>query len=90
MDRPALFYIPDWDDYVATRGVYFDVRESPLMTADNQQALEALIEGLTPEQVRQNCAAIRDYFGYYETGRATDAACEYIISKLGSTKKMKN
>ena len=88
MDRPALFYIPDWDDYVATRGVYFDVRESPLMTADNQQALEALIEGLTPGAVSENCAAIRDYFGYYETGRATDAVCDYIMERLGNLDRL--
>ena len=88
MDRPALFYIPDWDDYVATRGVYFDVRESPLMTADNQQALEALIGGLTPGAVSENCAAIRDYFGYYETGRATDAVCDYIMERLGNLDRL--
>lgn len=86
-DRPALFYIPDWAEYVATRGVYFDMREAPFMTAANQDELEALIRDLTPERAAANCAAIRDYFGYYETGRATDAACDYIISKLGKGKK---
>ena len=88
MDQPALFYMPDWDNYVANRGVYFDVRESPLMTADNQQALEALIEGLTPGAVKENCAAIRDYFGYYETGRATDAVCDYIMERLGNLDRL--
>ena len=34
--------------------------------------------------MRENCAAIREYFGYYETGRATDAACDYILERLGS------
>jgi len=88
MDRPALFYIPDWDDYVATRGVYFDVRQSPLMTAENQAQLEALIQALTPESVRQNCADIREYFGYYETGRATDAVCDYIVERLGNLERL--
>ena len=40
-----------------------------------------------PEKIRENCAAIREYFGYYETGRATDAACDYIIERLGSRRK---
>lgn len=87
-DRPAIFYAPDWDNYVATRGVYFDIHDTPFMIAANQEELEALIEGLTPESARANCAAIRDYFGYYETGRATDAACDYIIERLGSAKKL--
>ena len=88
MDRPALFYIPDWDNYVATRGVYFDIRTSPLMTADTQEQLEALIDGLTPAQVAKNCADIREYFGYYETGRATDAVCDYIIERLGNLDRL--
>jgi CDP-glycerol glycerophosphotransferase len=88
MDRPALFYIPDWDNYVATRGVYFDIRESPLMTADTQEQLEALIRGLTPEQTARNCADIREYFGYYETGRATEAVCDYITERLGNLDRL--
>ena len=89
-DLPAIFFIADWEEYKATRGVYFDMHDTPFMLAHDQDELEALIDGLTLEKAKANCAAIRDYFGYYETGRATDAACEYIISKLGSTKKMKD
>jgi len=81
-DKPALFFTADWDEYVSTRPVYFDVRQTPCMTAADQDELEALIDSLTKERVRENCAAIRDWFGYYETGRATDAVCDYIIGKL--------
>lgn len=88
LDRPALFYIPDWEDYKQKPGVYFDVREAPFMAAADQAELEALIEGLTPEKIAANCAAIREYFGYYETGRAADAVCDYIIERLGSRDKM--
>ena len=83
-DKPALFYIADWEEYISTRGVYFDVREAPLLTAATQEELEALIDGLTEAQVLENCAAIREYFGYRETGRATDAACDYIMERLGA------
>ena len=81
-DLPALFYIADWDEYVANRRVYFDIRETPFLLAADQDALEAQLRALTPEKARQNCAAIREYFGYYETGRATDAAVEHIIRRL--------
>ena len=81
-DLPAIFYIADWEEYVSTRRVYFDIRETPMMTAANQDELEALIRDLTPEKARQNCRAIRDYFGYYETGHATDAAVDRIIEVL--------
>ena len=81
-DLPALFFIADWDEYLSTRPVYFDIRKTPMMTAANQDELEALIRALTPESARANCAAIRDYFGYYETGHATDAVCDRIIELL--------
>ena len=42
---------------------------------------------MTPEKARQNCAAIREYFGYYETGHATDAVCDRIIELLDGEKK---
>ena len=57
---PALFFIADWDEYVSTRRVYFDIRETPMLTAADQNGLEALIRGMTPEKARENCAAIRD------------------------------
>ena len=82
-DKPAIFYIADWEEYTAAHGVYFDMREAPLMTAMSQDELEALIRSLTDEGVRENCAAVREYFGCRETGRATDAACDYIIERLG-------
>ncbi|MBQ3423886.1 MAG: CDP-glycerol glycerophosphotransferase family protein, partial [Clostridia bacterium] len=67
-DRPALFYIPDWEEYVSTRGVYFDVHDAPFFIASDQCELETLIQSLTPGKVRENCAAIREWFGYYESG----------------------
>ena len=89
--RPLFLYHADAEEYLReSRSFYFDIEKSPFLVAHDQQELEALIDGLNPEKAKANCAAIRDYFGYYETGSATDAACEYIISKLGSTKKMKD
>ena len=38
---------------------------------------------MTPEKVRENGAALRQYFGCYESGHATDAVCDYIIECLG-------
>lgn len=85
-DLPAVFFIADWEEYVSTRKAYFDIREAPFLTASNQEELEALIRGLTPQMARENCAAIRDYFGYYETGHATDAAVDRIVEILDGAK----
>ena len=81
-NRPALFFVADWEEYISTREVYYDVHDAPFMLAETQDELEALIEGLTEEKILQNCQDIRDYFGIYETGRATDAVCDYIIERM--------
>ena len=81
-DRPALFFVADWAEYVSTREVYYDVHDAPFMLAETQPELEALIEGLSEEKILQNCRDIREYFGITETGRATDAVCDYIIERM--------
>ena len=78
-DKPAMFFVADWAEYISTREVYFDVHDAPFLLSEDQPALEKLIEGLTEEKIKQNCADIRDYFGVTETGRATDAVCDYIL-----------
>ena len=81
-NRPALFFVADWAEYTASRQVYYDVHDAPFLLAEDQPALEKLIEGLTEEKILQNCRDICRYFGIYETGRATDAVCDYIIECL--------
>ena len=81
-DKPALFFIADWEEYTSTRQVYYDVHDAPFLLAEDQPSLEKLIEGLSEEKILQNCQDIRRYFGIYETGHATDAVCDYIIGKM--------
>ena len=88
--RPALFFASDWEEYLSTRGVYFDIHDAPLMLAEDQEGLEGLIRELTPERIRQNCQSLREYFGCHETGRATDAVCDYIIERLGSKQRIED
>ena len=45
--------------------------------------MEALIRRTDARAARENCRALREWYGVRETGRATDAVCAYIIDKLG-------
>ena len=83
LDRPVFMYMADYAEYLASRPCYYDPHDTPLLIAHDQAELERLILETTPEAAAQNCAAIRDYYGFHETGHATDAACEWIIDKLG-------
>jgi len=81
--RPIFLFQDDLEDYKAkSRELYFDVADSPYLVARTQEELEALIEAMTPEFARENDRAILDFYGTTETGRAAEAACEYIIKKL--------
>lgn len=82
LNRPVLLYQADIEDYLSHRGMYFRMSDSPFLVAMNQAELDALIARMTPELAAQNCRAIRDFFGFTETGRATEEACKYIIDKL--------
>lgn len=82
LDRPVLLFQADIEDYLAHREMYFKMSDTPFLVAMNQSELENLISDMTPEMAAENCRAIRDYFGFSETGRATEEACRYIIDKL--------
>ncbi len=86
--RPAFLYIDDLDDYVdQNRELYFDLNESPFLLARNMDELEALIRETDAEAARKNSRTLDAFFGTSETGRATEAVCEYIIGKLDESEK---
>lgn len=78
--RPIFLYQDDVDEYVARdRRLYFDVADSPFLVARDMEGLLKLIEETDDRAARENCAAIMDYFGFIETGRATERVCERIV-----------
>ena len=48
----------------------------------SQEELDKFIRETTPETARENCRAVLEYYGAHETGRASEAAAEYICSML--------
>ena len=82
LGRPVFMYMADYDEYMASRPLYYNPHETPLLIAHSQDELESLILKTDAEAAAQNCAAIREWYGMHETGHATDAVCDYIIEKL--------
>ena len=87
LDRPVFMYMADLEEYMASRPCYYDPHEAPLLIAHNQEELEKLILETDAEKARENCRAIREWYGIHETGQATDAVCRYIIDKLEPPKR---
>ena len=82
MDRPVFMYMADFDEYMASRPAYYDPHDTPLLIAHDQKSLEDLILSTDDEAAARNCRALRESYGFNETGRATDAVCDYIIDRL--------
>ena len=81
--KPVWLYVADIDEYMAnSRELYVNPLETPLWCAKTPEALDELIEATTPERARENCRAALRFYGAHETGRAAQAAAEYICSKL--------
>ena len=86
--RPIYLYQDDLEDYrTRSRGLYFDVKDSPYWIAATPEELDDLIRQTTPERAAENCDAILSFYGAAETGHAARSVAEYIVSQLGSDGK---
>ena len=85
LGRPIFLYQEDLDDYRGnSRDLYVDMADTPFWTASTPEELDRIIESATPERVQENCDAIMRFYGMAESGRATQAAVDYIIAGLQS------
>ena len=83
LGRPIYLFQSDLETYTTQdREMYRDMRDTPFFTARTQEELEALIADVDAEKARENCRQICDYYGFYETGHATEDVCRYLIAKL--------
>ena len=81
-NRPTFLFIADMEDYQRnSRSLYFRMEDSPFWYAHTEEELLKLIADCTPERAAENCRAVLDFYGTYETGKATEAVCEYILEK---------
>ena len=86
--RPIYLYQNDVEKYQSQdREFYCPMSDYGYWIAHTPEELDRLIEQTTPERAAENCDQIMQFYGMAETGRATEATVEYIISKLAPVKK---
>ena len=86
-DMPAILYQSDIDQYRnGSRALYVDMDTAPFFIAHDMGELEGIIRGLTPESIRENCRAWREFFGVTETGQACEASARFILRAMGRWK----
>jgi CDP-glycerol glycerophosphotransferase len=83
LDRPLLFFAPDLDDYVRSRGTYFDLRQEapgPVL-AEPEELFTALadLDGLGTRFAKQRRAFV-ERFGEYDRGTAAKQVVERFFT----------
>ncbi len=80
--KPIILFHNDVDDYIKNdRTFYFDLNKSPYMIAHDQDDLVKMIKEIDWNSIPQNCKGILDFYGTFETGKASEKVVEYILSK---------
>lgn len=81
LNKPMLFFTPDLQDYVGTRGFYFHYDELvPGKIVDNSQELIQAIEAKDFEE--EKIPRFKDYFFTYQDGNASKRIIDYFINKV--------
>jgi CDP-glycerol glycerophosphotransferase len=88
LDRPIVLFTPDWEEYQAYRGVYFDLMEqSPGLVATTEQELTALLAAVAePASVTESDklrAAFRERFCPWDDGGAAERVVRAVFPVEG-------
>lgn len=80
LERPIVLYVPDLEEYTESRGLYFNLKESPFVFATGESELFEKILKFDPEAARENCRRILNFYGdVRENGTASEQVCKWIL-----------
>ena len=81
LDRPIVIHAPDWEEYRARRGTYFDLIAEPpgAVTATPEELVEVLSSrGFASEQADLARAAFRARFCTLDDGHAAERVVRHL------------
>jgi CDP-glycerol glycerophosphotransferase len=85
LDRPIVIYAPDWESYVDSRGVYFDLlREPPGPVATTHEELQQIFSTGEVWGYEQERKAFREKFCQFDDGRAAERVVRHLFLREGS------
>ena len=83
-DNLVILYQDDIEDYASNdRGLYRPMSEIPFYQAHSNEELLQIIRNSTKQAVVQNCTELKNYYGCYEYGSASEIVSKTILQKIG-------
>lgn len=79
-NKPLILFQSDKKDYIEnSRELYFNMDSTPFFIAETQDELETIIGSLADDAVRDNCQAVLNFYGAYESGKSSESIANRII-----------
>lgn len=75
--RPMVFYVPDWDDYSDSRGLYLDRTELPGTVCESAQEVDAAVDA---ETVPPNIQEFVEKYSPRDDGGSSERAVHELLN----------
>lgn len=82
--KPIVLFLDEDERY--NRTLLFDMNDTPYYLTHNQEELEKTIQDVDWSSFAENCQQILDFYGVYDTGKASEKACEAILDFINGLK----
>lgn len=80
--RPAYMYVPDLDQYLETRGLYFEMEDLPFPYARTTQELINCINNFDQDAYEKNVDQFLDRIGCINDGKSSERIVDFLIEKM--------
>ncbi len=84
--KPAFLYVPDLENYIEKRGMYFTMEELPFPYAKTTQELMNVIEKFDAECYTKAVDAFVKRIGYLDDGQASKRIVDFLEAKMEGRK----
>ncbi|WP_133147073.1 CDP-glycerol glycerophosphotransferase family protein, partial [Vibrio lentus] len=82
LKKPIILFLPDYEDYIKTRGVYFDIRDIPPgEVAYDQESLFRCLHDNEYSSIssQEKLKLFHDRFCSFDNGKAAESICKLIV-----------
>lgn len=81
--RPVFLFVPDYDNYLCTRGLYYPLAETPFSISKNNAELSKNIESFNQADYTLKVNSFLKEKGSRDCGHASKAIVDIIIRNIG-------